>query len=65
MIADIEGNKKLSLIVTELLIRHRKLKILLVFTLQSCFKMPKDIRLNATHNFVMKIPNKREHQQVP
>ena len=33
MIADIEGNKKLSLIVTELLIRHRKLKILLVFTL--------------------------------
>ena len=26
--------------------------------------MPKTIRLNATHHFVMKIPNKRELQQI-
>ena len=27
--------------------------------------MPKTIRLNATHHFIMKIPNKRELQQIP
>ena len=27
--------------------------------------MPKTIRLNATHYFIMKIPNKRELQQIP
>ena len=26
--------------------------------------MPKTIRLNATHYFIMKIPNKREFQQI-
>ena len=26
--------------------------------------MPKDTRLNATHYFIMKIPNKRELQQI-
>ena len=26
--------------------------------------MPKTIRLNATHHFIMKIPNKRELQQI-
>ena len=26
--------------------------------------MPKTIRLNATHYFIMKIPNKRELQQI-
>ena len=26
--------------------------------------MPKDIRLNSTHFFIMKIPNKRELQQI-
>ena len=28
--------------------------------MQSYFTVPKDIRLNSTHYFVMKIPNKRE-----
>ena len=27
--------------------------------------MPKDVRLNSTHFFIMKIPNKRELQQIP
>ena len=26
--------------------------------------MPKDVRLNSTHFFLMKIPNKRELQQI-
>ena len=26
--------------------------------------MPKTIRLNATHSFIMKIPNKKELQQI-
>ena len=28
------------------------------------FKVPKNISLNATHCFIMKIPNKRELQQI-
>ena len=40
-IADIFSNKKLNPIVTELLIRGRKLNISLVFITQSYFSMPK------------------------
>ena len=57
-------NKKLNPIVTELLIRGRKLGISIVFITQSCFKVSKDVRLNSTHFFIMKIPNKRELQQI-
>ena len=28
------------------------------------FKVPKDVRLNSTHFFTMKIQNKRELQQI-
>ena len=45
-------------------IRGRKLNISLVFITQSYFKVPKDVRLNSTHFFIMKIPNKRELQQI-
>ena len=64
MIADILSNKKLNPIVTELFIRGRKLNISLVFITQSCFAVPKDVRLNSTHYVIMKIPNKRELQQI-
>ena len=60
MIADMLSNKKLNPIVTELFIRGRKLNISLVFITQSYFVMPKKFRLNSTHYFIMKIPNKRE-----
>ena len=60
MIADIIHNKKLDSIVTELFIRGRKLNISLVFITQSYFKVPKDFRLNTTHFFIAKIPNRRE-----
>ena len=64
MIADMINNKKLNSIITELFIRGRKLNISLVFITQSYFKVPKDVRLNTTHFFIMKIPNKRELQQI-
>ena len=64
MIADMIHNKKLNSIVTELFIRGRKLNISLVFITQSYFKVPKDVRLNSAHSFIMKISDKRELQQI-
>ena len=64
MIADINNNKKINSIVTQLFIRGRKLNIPRVFITQSYFKVSKDIRLTSTHFFIMKIPNKRELQQI-
>ena len=51
MIADMKTNKKLSPIATELFVTGWKFNILLVFILQSYFKVPTDIRLNATHYY--------------
>ena len=64
MIADMINNKMLNPIVTELFIRGRKLNIFLVFITQSYFKVPKDVRLNSTHFFIVKIPNKRELHKI-
>ena len=66
MIPDILSNKKLNPIVTELFIRFsgRKLNIFLVFITQCYFAVPKNIRLNSTHYFIMKIPNKLELQKL-
>ena len=55
--ADMFSNKKLNPIVTESFIRGRKLNISPVFITQSYFSVPKNITLNSTHYFVMKIPN--------
>ena len=60
MIADMLSNKKLNPIVIELFIRGRKSNISLIFITQSYFAVPKNIRLNSTHYFVIKIPNKQE-----
>ena len=64
MIADMINKNKLNPVVTELFIRGRKLNISVFFITQSYFKTPKDVRLNSTHCFIMKIPNKRELQQI-
>ena len=64
MIDDMINNKKFNPIVTELFIRGRKVNISIVFITQSYFKVPKDVRLNSTHFFIVKIPNKRELQQI-
>ena len=45
-------------------ISGRKLNISIVFIMQSYFKVSKDVRLNSAHFFIMKIPNKRELQQI-
>ena len=58
------NNNKLNPIVTELFIRGRKLNISIVFITQSYFKVPKYVRLNSTHFFIMKITNKRELQET-
>ena len=63
-IANMINNKKLNSIVTELFIRGRKLIISIAFITQSYFKVPKEVRLNTTHFFIMKTPNKRELQQI-
>ena len=64
MIADMANNKKLNPLVTELFIRGRKRNISIVFIAQIDFKVPKDVRLNSTHFFIMKIPNERKLQQI-
>ena len=64
MIADMINSRRLNSIVTELFISERKLNISLVFITKSYFKVPKDVRLNTTHFFIAKIPNKRELQQI-
>ena len=64
MIPDMINNKKLNPVVTELFIRGRKLNISIVFITQSYFKVPKDVRSNSTHFFIMKIPNKKEFEQI-
>ena len=62
MIADMIHNKKLNSIVIELFIRGKRLNTSIVFITQSYFKVPKNVRLNNSHFFIAKIPNKREIQ---
>ena len=64
MIDDMINNRNLSSIVTELITRGRKLSISLVFITQSYFKDPKEVKLNTTHLFIAKIPNKRELREI-
>ena len=64
MIGDNINNKKLNPIVTELFIRGRKLNISTAFITQSYFKITKEVRLNTTRFFIMKILNKGRTQQI-
>ena len=64
IIADVESFEIVSPIVSQLFLRGGKLNISLVFISQSYFKVPKTIRLNTTHYFIMKIPNKRKLQKI-
>ena len=49
------NNEKLNSAVTELFIKGRKLNISIVCITQSYLKVPKDVRINSTHFFIMKI----------
>ena len=63
MNVDMLSNKKLNPIVIELFIRGKTLNISLNFITESYFTLPKNIRLNSTHYFILKIQTKREFQQ--
>ena len=58
------NNKKLNQKVTELFIRGRKFNISIAFVTQFYFRVSKDVRLNSTHFFIMKIQNKKELKQI-
>ena len=64
MITDMIHNKKLNSIVTEFFIKGRKLNMSLAFITQSYFKVPKDVRVNTTHFFISKIPNKENFEKL-
>ena len=55
---------ELFVIATELFIRGRKINIFLVLITQSYFVVPKNIKINFTHYFIMKASNKRQLQQI-
>ena len=64
LIADMLSNKKLNPVVSESFIRRRKLNISLVFVTQFYFYVPKNIRLNFMHYFIMKNAKSWELQQI-
>ena len=64
MIADIMANRQFQAITTKLFIRCRKLNISLVFITKSYFSVPKDVRLNSSHNLIMKINNRRNLRNI-
>ena len=64
MIADMLSKKQLNPVLIELFIGGRQLNIFVVFIPQSYFTVLKNIRLNSTHFFVMKIPNQGKLQQI-
>ena len=64
MIADMIHNKNRIPVVIELFIKGTKWNISIVFITLSYFKVPKDITINATCFFLMKILNKKERPEV-
>lgn len=56
--------KTLQSVVTELFIRGRKLNIPLVFISKSYFQVSKNVRINITDFFIMKISDRRELQEI-
>ena len=56
--------EQLNSVVIKLFIRRRKLNIYLIFIIQCYFAVSKYFRLNPIHYIFMKIPDKRELQQI-
>ena len=65
IMTDMINKKMLNSVVTKLFVRCRKLNVSLVFITQSYFKVPKGVRLNTTHFFIAKNPNRRELREIP
>ena len=64
MIADMLSNKKLNSIASELFIRGKIWNVSTVCITQTYFSVPKEVRLNSTHFFIVKIPTMPELQQI-
>ena len=64
MIADILSSKKLNPVVTELFIRGRQPSISFFLLHNLILLFQKNIKLKSTCYLIMKIPNKRELQQI-
>ena len=58
------ANKKFQAIIKELFIRCRKLNISHIFITQAYFSVQKDVRLNLTHYFIMKINSRIELKNI-
>ena len=63
MITNILSNKKLNSVVTELFIRGSKIKISLLFIMQSLFEVPKIVRLNTKHYVIIKAQKKKKKKK--
>ena len=63
MIANLTSNTKRNPLINELFVGGSKLNISLGLVTQSYFKVPKEVRLNSTHFFIIQLPNKGELQQ--
>ena len=64
MISHVMSDKQAQQVLKELFIRCRKLNISLSFLTQSYFSVPKDVRLNCTHDIIFKLNNTRELQNI-
>ena len=64
IVSHVMSDKKAQQVLKELFIRCRKLNISLCFLTQSCFSVPKDVRLNCTRYIIFKLNNKRELQNI-
>ena len=50
--------------ITELLLRSKKINIFLVFITKFYFAVQKSIRLISTYHFTSKVAKKQEHRQI-
>ena len=64
MITDMLSNKKLNLIVTELFLKGKKPNISLVFITQSYFTVPKSVRQNSAHYFIIKFQTNKKFNKL-
>ena len=64
LIANILKNKKPNPTVTESFIRGRKLSNSLVYITQTYFAVPKNIRENSGHYFIMKIQANKNFNEL-
>ena len=64
LIADMLSHRKLNPVLTELCIRGKKINISLAFIAQYYFVVPKNMRLNSTPYFIMKIPSNKNFNKL-